>query len=107
MAAAPNPKVALALVLRRTHLGFRNAAGYGDTEFALYLRDYSLNQIGPAEVTEAQIEEARKRRMKVYSKVDTFASWQFGTIPYLPFPYQWYARYQALEKHGVSGALES
>jgi len=72
-----------------------------------YLRDYSLNQIGPAEVTEAQIEEARNRRMKVYSKVDTFASWQFGTIPYLPFPYQWHARYQALEKHGVSGTLES
>ena len=45
--------------------------------------------------------------MKVYSKVDTFASWQFGTIPYLPFPYQWHARYEALEKYGVSGTLES
>ena len=72
-----------------------------------YLRDYSLNQIGPAEVTEAQIAETRDRKMKVYSKVDTFASWQFGTIPYLPCPYQWHARYQALEKYGVSGTLES
>jgi hypothetical protein len=72
-----------------------------------YLRDYSLNQIGPAEVTRAQITEARRRGMKVYSKVDTAASWQFGTIPYLPFPYQWYERYEALEKYQVNGTLES
>jgi hypothetical protein len=72
-----------------------------------YLRDYSLNQIGPAEVTAAQIDEAEKRGMKVYSKVDTFASWQYGTIPYLPCPNQWYDRYMALEKYGVKGTLES
>ncbi len=72
-----------------------------------YLRDYSLNQIGPAEVTEAQMDEARQRGMKVYSKADAFASWQYGTIPYLPFPYQWQERYEALEKHGVNGTLES
>jgi hypothetical protein len=72
-----------------------------------YLRDYSLNQIGPAEVTEAQIEEAKNRNMRVFSKVDTFASWQYGTIPYLPCPYQWHDRYKALEKSGVNGTLES
>ncbi|NLO71944.1 MAG: hypothetical protein GX102_13570, partial [Porphyromonadaceae bacterium] len=72
-----------------------------------YLRDYSLSQIGPAEVTDAQIGEARNRGMKVFSKVDTFASWQYGTIPYLPCPYQWYDRYDALEKYGVNGTLES
>lgn len=72
-----------------------------------YLRDYSLNQVGPAEVTEAQIAEARQRNMKVYSKADAFASWQYGTIPYLPFPYQWYERYRALETYGVNGTLES
>ena len=72
-----------------------------------YLRDYSLSQVGPAEVTHAQIDEADKRGMKVYSKVDTFASWQYGTIPYLPCPQQWNKRYVALEKHGVKGTLES
>jgi hypothetical protein len=45
--------------------------------------------------------------MIVFSKVDTFASWQFGTIPYLPCPQQWYRRYMALEKYGVRGTLES
>jgi len=72
-----------------------------------YLRDYSLNQIGPSEVTDVQIMEAKKRGMKVYSKADTFASWQFGTIPYLPCPNQWYDRYLALEKFEVKGTLES
>jgi hypothetical protein len=72
-----------------------------------YLRDYSLSQIGPAEVTDAQIDEAHKRGMKVFSKVDTFASWQFGTIPYLPCPQQWYNRYMALERYQVKGTLES
>ena len=43
----------------------------------------------------------------VYSKADTFASWQYGTFPYLPFPYQWHARYQALEKYGIDGTLET
>ena len=72
-----------------------------------FLRDYSLNQVGPAEVTDAQIDAARRRGMKVYCKADSFASWQFGTIPYLPFPYQWHRRYQALADYGVNGTLES
>ena len=72
-----------------------------------YLRDYSLSQIGPAEVTEAQIGKARKRNMKVFCKADTFASWQFGTLPYLPVPNQWFERYKALEKYRVNGTLES
>ena len=59
-------------------------------------------------MTAAQIEEARKRGMRgVYAKADTFASWQYGTFPYLPFPYQWHARYQALEKYGIDGTMES
>jgi len=32
---------------------------------------------------------------------------QLQTVPYHPFPYQWHDRYKALEKHGVSGTLES
>jgi hypothetical protein len=73
-----------------------------------YVRDYSISQIGPSEVAAAQIAEAKKRRMRgVYAKADTWATWQFGTFPYLPFPYQWYARYQALREYGVDGTMES
>jgi hypothetical protein len=88
-------------------LTWENGKSFSIDNMKGYLRDYSLSQVGPAEVTSAQIEEANKRHMKVYSKVDTFTSWQYGTIPYLPCPYQWFDRYEALEKYGVKGTLES
>lgn len=72
-----------------------------------YLKDYAINEAGPSEVAAAQIEAARRRGMKVYAKADTFASWQYGTFPYLPFPQQWYARYEGLEKYRIDGAMES
>lgn len=75
--------------------------------FEGYLRDYSINEIGPAEVTAAQVAEADERGMTIYSKVDTFASWQFGTTPYLPIPYQWKRRYEALREYDIDGTLET
>lgn len=73
-----------------------------------YLRDYAISQAGPAEVTQAQIEEARKRGMKVFTNADTFlCGAQMHTFPYHPFPYQWYDRYKAMEKAGINGTMES
>lgn len=73
-----------------------------------HLRDYSISQVGPAEVTVAQIAEARSRGMKVYSNGDTFVCGaQLQTVPYHPFPYQWHARHQAMEQQGIRGTLES
>lgn len=73
-----------------------------------HLKDYGINVVGPAEVTAAQIEEARKRGMRVYSNAQTFSCGaQLQTVPYQPFPQQWHARYAALEAHGVNGTLES
>ena len=72
-----------------------------------FLKDYAINEVGPSEVAAAQIEQAHKRGLKVYAKADTFASWQFGTFPYLPFPQQWHARYEALQKYGIDGTMES
>ncbi len=72
-----------------------------------YLKDYSINEVGPSEVAAAQIEAAHRRGLKVYAKADTFASWQYGTFPYLPFPQQWHARYQALEASRIDGTMES
>ena len=72
------------------------------------LKDYAISEVGPAEVTVGQMEVARQRHMRgVYAKADTWASWQYGTLPYLPFPYQWYERYQALEKYKIDGTMES
>ena len=72
-----------------------------------YLKDYSINEVGPAEVAAAQIAEARRRGMKVFAKADTFASWQYGTFPYLPFPQQWQARWEALAQNRIDGTMES
>jgi hypothetical protein len=88
-------------------LTFENGKRFEIDGMKGYLRDYSLSQTGPAEVTAGQINEAESRGMKVYSKVDTFATWQFGTMPYLPCPRQWLNRYDALEKSGIKGTLES
>jgi hypothetical protein len=89
-------------------LTFENGKGFERDGERGSLKDYAINEIGPAEVTIAQIDEARKRGMRgVYSKADTFASWQYGTFPYLPFPQQWHARYMALEKYAIDGTLET
>lgn len=89
-------------------LTFENGKGFELDGQKGHLRDYAINQAGPAEVTQAQLKEIRKRKFPaVYSKADTFASWQFGTFPYLPFPYQWHARYEAMAEWGIKGALES
>lgn len=89
-------------------LTFENGKGFERDGERGSLKDYAINEVGPAEVTEAQIEVARERKMRgVYAKADTWASWQYGTFPYLPFPYQWYARYKALEKYGIDGTMES
>jgi hypothetical protein len=72
-----------------------------------YLRDYSLSEVGPAEVAEAQIDEARKLGKAVFAKADTFATWQYGTMPYLPCPQQWFRRYDALARYRIDGTMET
>lgn len=89
-------------------LTWENGKSFKIDGFQGYLRDYAISQVGPAEVTAAQITEARKRGMKVYSNAQTFSCGaQMQTVPYHPFPQQWHARYEALEAHGIDGTLES
>ena len=88
-------------------LTWENGKSFELGEFQGYLRDYSISQIGPAEVAAAQIAEAKRRGMKVYCKSDCFATWQFGTTPYLPCPQQWQRRYDALAQKQVDGTLET
>ena len=89
-------------------LTWENGKSFEIDGFPGHLRDYAISQIGPAEVTQAQIKEARQRGMKVYTNGDTFVCGaQLQTVPYHPFPYQWYGRYQAMESYGVNGTMES
>lgn len=89
-------------------LSWENGKSYTLDGLEGSLNDYSISQVGPAEATEAQISEARRRGFEVYCNADTFVcGGQLQTLPYLPFPYQWHARYRALEERGIRGTLES
>lgn len=89
-------------------LTWENGKSFEIGGFQGHLKDYGINVVGPAEVTEAQIAEARQRGMKVYSNAQTFSCGaQLQTVPYQPFPQQWHARYQKLEEFGINGTLES
>lgn len=88
-------------------LTWENGKGFELDGLQGYLRDYSISQVGPAEVAAGQIEIADERGMDVYCKVDCFATWQFGTTPYIPVPQQWQKRYDRLAEYGVDGTLET
>ena len=76
--------------------------------FSGWVRDYAISQVGPAEVSKAQIAEAHGRNMRAYVNGDTFVCGaQLQTVPYQPFAYQWYARYRAMEECRVNGVMES
>ena len=89
-------------------LTWENGTGLDFDGFKGWVRDYSISVVGPAEVTKAQVDEAHRRKMRVYTNGDTFVCGaQLQTVPYQPFPYQWHARYRAMETHGVNGTMES
>lgn len=89
-------------------LTWENGKGFEIDGLHGHLRDYGINVVGPAEVTEAQIAEARARGMRVYSNAQTFSCGaQLQTVPYNPFPQQWHARYERLAEFGIDGTLES
>jgi hypothetical protein len=86
---------------------WENGKGFSRDGEQGYLKDYAISEVGPSEVAAAQIAQARKRGMQVYVKADAWASWQFGTFPYLPVPQQWLRRYRALAGQEIDGTLES
>jgi hypothetical protein len=89
-------------------LSFENGKSYERDGQRAHVQDYALTETGPSEVTAAQMARARQRGIHtIFAKADTFATWQYGTFPYLPFPQQWYARYQAMEKAQLAGTLEN
>lgn len=73
--------------------------------------DYSIVFEGPADVFKGQAEIAKKRNIRLYSMTNTGGrTWDFGVVPYIPVPYQWMKRYEAMknanEKWGLCGIME-
>ncbi len=74
--------------------------------------DYTISHIGPGAYFKSEAEVAAKRGIKLYAMVNTGGrTWDFGTLPYEPFPEQWNKRHQSIldarEKYGLVGLMES
>jgi len=74
--------------------------------------DYTLANVGPGQYFSSEAEVARERGIKLHAMSNTGGlTWDFGVIPYEPFPGQWNRRHQALlqaqQDWGLSGLMES
>ncbi len=74
--------------------------------------DYTISHIGPGAYFKSEAEVAAKRGIKLYAMANTGGrTWDFGTLPYEPFPEQWNKRHESLldarEKYGLCGLMES
>ena len=77
-----------------------------------YCSDYTIARTGPGNYFESEAIAAKKRGLKLYTMSNTAGrTWDFGTIPYVPCPYQWMERFnrlkEAQENWGLSGLMES
>jgi len=74
--------------------------------------DYTVSFAGPGEYFISEAEAAKEAGIKLHSMTNTGGlTWDFGVIPYEPFPYQWIKRYKEMEKAhdtwGLQGLMES
>ena len=74
--------------------------------------DYTISHVGPGKYFLSEAKIAKERGIRLYSMVNTGGrTWDFGVIPYEPFPYQWNKRHEKLlearEKYGLAGLMES
>lgn len=81
----------------------------GATEMTV---DYTLSRVGPGDYFLSEAKIAKEEGIRLYSMTNTGGlTWDFGTIPYEPFPYQWQSRHdkiiEAKEKYGLCGLMES
>lgn len=73
--------------------------------------DYSLVFEGPGKYFTSEANAAKKRGINLYAMSNTAGlTWDMGTIPYEPMPYQWIKRFNGLldshEKQGLVGLME-
>ena len=82
---------------------------YGITERVC---DYSVAFEGPGDYFLSEAKAAKRRGIRLYTMSNTGGrTWDFGCMPFEPFPQQWMRRFQALrecnEKYGLVGLMES
>ena len=73
--------------------------------------DYTLFVTGAGEYFTSEAEVAGRRKIPLYSMTNTAGlTWDVGTVPYEPAPYQWLKRFQAVneahDQYGLVGLME-
>ncbi len=73
--------------------------------------DYTLFLTGAGEYFLSEAEVAKRRGIPLYSMTNTAGlTWDVGTVPYEPAPYQWLKRFEAVneahDKYGLVGLME-
>lgn len=77
------------------------------------IADYTISRVGYGQnYFKSEAEACAKRGIRFYSMTNTGGlTWDFGVIPYDPFPHQWIKRYrkmqEAHEKWNLCGIMES
>ena len=74
--------------------------------------DYTISFSGPGQYFLSEAEAAHRRGIRLYTMANTAGkTWDFGVIPYEPFPQRWRDRHEKLlecrEKYGLCGLMES
>lgn len=74
--------------------------------------DYTLFFEGPGKYFTSEAKLAKERGIKLYAMTNTGGlTWDVGTIPYEPAPYQWMKRYNNMremhENYGLCGTMDS
>jgi len=74
--------------------------------------DYTIAQEGPGDYFVSEAKLAAKRGIRLYTMANTGGlTWDIGTIPYWPVPFQWIKRYKQIIKArnnwGLCGIMES
>jgi len=68
--------------------------------------DYSLAYVGPGTYFTSEAKRAKERGMKMFTMSNTGGhTWDFGTIPFDPFPFQWKKRFDAVVQANVDWNL--
>ncbi len=74
--------------------------------------DYTISFPGPGQYFLSEAEAAKKRGIKLYAMTNTAGrAWDFGVVPYFPFPSLWHERNSKLvefhERYGLCGIMET
>ena len=74
--------------------------------------DYTISSPGPGAYFVSEAKAAKKRGLRLYTMSNTGGmTWDFGVAPYVPAPFQWARRHEALHharrSWGLSGLMES